>query len=108
MHTVTLADGMPPSEYRRKAWQEIEAYNVAVLVRSQATSAKQTDEGFAVTDSKGTTHNSRKLILASGVKDIYPDIPGTSAGSGSRTAVTNLQVSRNSGARALYTAPSAM
>ncbi|PTM96951.1 NAD(P)/FAD-dependent oxidoreductase [Streptomyces sp. VMFN-G11Ma] len=70
-------DGMPPAEFLAIGREEIARYGVE-LVRDRAVDASR--EGahgdFAVTLAGGRTVRSRALVIATGLKDELPDVPG--------------------------------
>jgi|SRR5690242_10701300 len=83
MHTVASRDHHDPYSFRRTAREQIEArYDTVWFQHATITHAtkKQIGEdnydGFEVRDSNDKTYLGKKLILATGSKDIMPDIPG--------------------------------
>lgn len=83
MHTVASRDHEDPYSFRRTAREQIEArYDTVWFQHATITHAtkKQIGEdhydGFEVRDSNDKTYLGKKLILATGSKDIMPDIPG--------------------------------
>jgi thioredoxin reductase len=83
MHTVASRDHQDPYVFRRTAREQIESrYDTVWFQHANITHATKAQigeekyEGFEVRDSKGQTYSGKKLILASGSKDIMPDIPG--------------------------------
>ena len=51
-------------------YESVKIYNVAI------ETVKKIDDGFQAVDAHGKSWSGRKLILASGVEDIMPDIDG--------------------------------
>ncbi|GLA09921.1 hypothetical protein AnigIFM60653_000862 [Aspergillus niger] len=82
MHNVLRHDGEKPSLYRAQAVQEImDKYDTVCFFDREiiSASARKTDQDyprFQVTDRAGRTWIGRKLIIASGIKDVFPDIEG--------------------------------
>jgi thioredoxin reductase len=83
MHTVASHDHEDPYVFRSTARHQIESrYDTIWFQKAnivEATKKKIGEEqydGFEVKDSKGQRFEGRKLILATGSKDIYPDITG--------------------------------
>ena len=82
MHTVLSRDGWEPSEFRRIAKNQIiDKYKTIEFVNTElvmAEKAQVTDdyEGFKVRNERGQTWQGRKLILATGSKDILPPMEG--------------------------------
>lgn len=73
VHGFLTRDGMPPRELLRLGRAEAATYGVAFL-DARATAISRTDEGFAV-DAEGQ-HRARRLVVATGLVDHLPDIPG--------------------------------
>ncbi|MFG2797096.1 NAD(P)/FAD-dependent oxidoreductase [Streptomyces pseudovenezuelae] len=65
-------DGMPPAEFLAVGREEIERYGVE-LVRDRVT---EVAPGFAVTLAGGRVAKARRLVLATGLRDELPDVPG--------------------------------
>jgi len=83
MHTVASRDHHDPSVFRSTAREQIESrYETVWYQQANITHAakksigKERYDGFEVKDSEGKTYQGRKLILATGSKDILPDIAG--------------------------------
>jgi thioredoxin reductase len=83
MHTVASRDHQDPYAFRKTAREQIESrYESIWFQKATITHATKTllgtsqYSGFEVTDSSGTTYQGRKLILATGSKDILPSIEG--------------------------------
>ncbi|MCH5674467.1 NAD(P)/FAD-dependent oxidoreductase [Streptomyces gilvus] len=67
-------DGMPPAEFLAIGREEIARYGVE-LVRDRAVDASRGD-GFAVALESGRTVAARALVVATGLKDELPAVPG--------------------------------
>ncbi|MFI2435278.1 NAD(P)/FAD-dependent oxidoreductase [Streptomyces sp. NPDC018693] len=67
-------DGMPPAEFLAVGREEIARYGVR-LVRDRAVDARR-DEDFAVTLASGRTMHARRLVVATGLRDELPEVPG--------------------------------
>lgn len=80
MHMFPTWDHKDPKEYRTAAKAELlDRYGdfVAFVDRRVTSATKDTDNGtFEVVDEMGEEWSGKKLLLATGVKDILPDIPG--------------------------------
>lgn len=79
-HNVARWDHRPPAEFRKAAREDIQRrYSTIQFEDSIIESVKKTDLGqFQVIDVNGRSWLGRKLVLATGVRDIAPDIPGYS------------------------------
>jgi thioredoxin reductase len=75
-HGFLTQDGRPPAEIIADAREQLMNYPTVELTGGTAVQAARQEEVFAVTLSDGTVHRSRRLVLATGVTDILPDIPG--------------------------------
>lgn len=69
-------DGLPPYEMLATAREKVAAYPSVRFVDSAAVEAATDDGGFAVALADGRRLTGRKLVLAFGLKDTLPDIPG--------------------------------
>lgn len=77
MHNIVTNDGRDPAEFRAIVRGELAAYD-AVEVREVAASAvaRRDDGGFATTLADGSVVESRTVVLATGLRDVMPDVPG--------------------------------
>lgn len=75
-HGVLAQDGRPGSEILAVARQQIAAYPTATFIAATANSAAAQDGAFAVATSDGQTITGKRLLLATGVVDLLPDVPG--------------------------------
>jgi thioredoxin reductase len=69
-------DGTSPQEFLGIARQELERYPTIEFRSVRVMDARQTNHGFEVICGDGTRLASRKLLLATGVLDDLPAIPG--------------------------------
>lgn len=78
MHMLPGFDHTNPATYRAAVAENITSrYNTVSIQKVTIKSVKKTEDGhFEATDSNGKVWSGKKLILASGVTDIYPDIDG--------------------------------
>lgn len=74
-HGYLTRDGMPPLEILALGRQELAAYDVA-LHDEAVTHVAPHDEGLTVTLASGSRLSGRKLLLATGVTDVLPDLAG--------------------------------
>jgi thioredoxin reductase len=76
LHGYLTRDGIPPSEFRRIAREQIAAYDSVHFQRATVTHAQRLSSGFQVTTRDGASLQSAKLLIACGVVDWVPEIPG--------------------------------
>lgn len=99
-HGFMTRDGVKPVELRRLAWRDMERYPSVALVRKrvtevlpasgsirmevgtrlhegfQAGTVSHPNERFRLKAVDGTVYEARKLLLAAGLKETLPQIPG--------------------------------
>lgn len=77
MHNMIGEDGTPPAELRARARRELTAYDT-VTVRDTAAQRIEgsATEGFRVTLADGSVERGRRVVLATGVADDLPAVPG--------------------------------
>jgi thioredoxin reductase len=77
MHGFLTRDGMPPGEFLRRARAELGPYTTVEFRDVTVTDARCTAGGrFETTLETGEVIASRKLLIATGVRDNVPEIPG--------------------------------
>lgn len=77
-HNFLTQDGSTPKEISEIAKSQVTKYDSIKFYDGLAVSGKRSNEGFEITTSKGNVFTSRKLVLATGVKDLMPNIKGFS------------------------------
>ncbi|CAE7193010.1 hypothetical protein CFE70_007109 [Pyrenophora teres f. teres 0-1] len=75
MHTVPTWDHQDPKTFRDAARKNLERYGTVDYQQVEVRTAKKLDDLFEVSGG-GKSWTGKKLILATGVEDIFPDIPG--------------------------------
>lgn len=81
-HGFLGQDGRAPGAIVATGRAEVAAYPTVAFLDGTAVSAAPHDNGFAVVLADGTTHTAARLILATGVADELPDLPGLREGWG--------------------------
>lgn len=76
MHGYLTRDGIPPREFLRIAREQLTQYDTIELRDIEVTRAECIDQRFQVTLGDATRLSTRKLLIATGVIDNLPDIPG--------------------------------
>ncbi|MBD8490910.1 NAD(P)/FAD-dependent oxidoreductase [Echinicola sp. CAU 1574] len=77
-HNFITHDGTPPLEILEKAKKQVFQYPTIHYQKGLAVDAKKNTTGFAVSTESGDQYTAKKLLIATGVKDIMPDIKGFS------------------------------
>lgn len=75
-HNFITHDGKTPAEIAQLAKKDVEKYKTVKFYNGTVAKTIKTTEGFDVEISSGEKFHAKKLILASGIKDIMPDIQG--------------------------------
>lgn len=76
-HTVLSRDHQPAPEIHRIGREQIEAYGTTKFVERRVRTAWHDDDaGFQVDDEEGEVWRGKKIILATGVRDVFADIEG--------------------------------
>ncbi|WP_141731699.1 NAD(P)/FAD-dependent oxidoreductase [Oligoflexus tunisiensis] len=78
MHYFPTRDGLPPEEFRRLFRSDLAHYPSLHLRDVSVTDLVPKEEGFEGVLADGSRVSARKIILADGVQDILPPIPGLS------------------------------
>ncbi|WP_293306118.1 NAD(P)/FAD-dependent oxidoreductase [Pedobacter sp. UBA5917] len=78
-HNFLTHDGDRPADISAVAKTEVLKYPTVKFVEGKANSAKQIAGGFIVGLEDGQSFTSRKLLLATGLKDTLPNIKGLAA-----------------------------
>ena len=68
-------DGERPERLLEKALRDLERYPTVEISPTQATGARRIGSDFAIETSEGE-RRSHRVLLATGVEDVRPDIPG--------------------------------
>jgi thioredoxin reductase len=76
VHGFLTRDGIAPQELRRLAREQLERYDTVEQRSCEVTDAAPRQGGFLVSFQDGSLAATRKLLLASGLVDLLPAIPG--------------------------------
>ena len=75
VHNFLTRDGMPPGELYALGRQEVTGYG-GEIVTGTVTAAHRDGDAFTVELADGTTYQSRRLLVTTGLADVLPDVPG--------------------------------
>ncbi len=75
-HNFLTRDGEPPAVIAAKAKEQLKEYATVSFFQDKAAYGMPYNAGFEIGTLSGKSFTARKLIFASGVKDIMPDIAG--------------------------------
>lgn len=76
VHNTLGHDGTPPAELRGGALGELTAYPTVEVRGGKVTAVARDGSGFRAELADGGTVSARRVLLATGVADQLPDIPG--------------------------------
>jgi thioredoxin reductase len=75
-HNFLTQDGKTPKEISTIARQQVEKYESVKFYEGLATIGTKTANGFEITTDASDRFTAKKLIFATGIKDMMPDING--------------------------------
>jgi thioredoxin reductase len=75
-HNFLTQDGQPPHVIAAVAREQVSKYPTVEFLNGKVKSGSKADDGFEIRTDDGSGSAARKLIFATGVKDIMPDIEG--------------------------------
>lgn len=74
-HNFITQDGKKPADIAKVALEQVLNYDTVVFKKQKALTARKTETGFEIT-TESDTFSAKKIIVATGIKDIFPDIKG--------------------------------
>jgi thioredoxin reductase len=77
-HNFITHDGKTPAEILALAKQQVQKYDTVKFHNGLATQGTKTATGFQIATQAGEIFNAKKLIFATGIKDLLPEIEGFS------------------------------
>ena len=77
-HNFLTNDGKTPGEIALLAIQQVQVYKTVQLLEETAIHAGRVEKGFEIHVSNGERFQSKKLLFATGIKDLLPGIAGIS------------------------------
>ncbi|BBH22874.1 hypothetical protein Back11_42190 [Paenibacillus baekrokdamisoli] len=75
-HGFITRDGISPSVFRRIAHEDIGKYASVAMKTDKIVEVKQEKDVFSLVTEKGERYQARKIILATGLKEILPSVNG--------------------------------
>ncbi|WP_341225382.1 NAD(P)/FAD-dependent oxidoreductase [uncultured Arcticibacterium sp.] len=77
-HNFITQDGVKPSEIASKAKAQVLKYPTVSFIEDLAIKGSKTENGFQILTKSGKPYTAKKLVFATGVKDILPVVKGFS------------------------------
>ena len=77
-HNFLTQDGVTPSEISKKAKSQVLKYDTVHFVEDKAVKGVKTNQGFQIETESGKQFEAQKVIFATGVRDLMPEIKGLS------------------------------
>lgn len=78
-HNFLTQDGKTPGEIWSLGKEQVMKYPTVKFVDDFAVSGTKTEQGFEIATQSGRVFSARKLLFATGIKDMLPEIEGLSA-----------------------------
>jgi thioredoxin reductase len=75
-HNFLTHDGIPPATISEIGRKQLTAYSTVHFHQDLANKVVRNNKGFTITTANGHTFAAKKLVLATGIKDLLPDIAG--------------------------------
>ena len=75
-HNFITQDGATPKKISQKAKSQVLKYNTVTFIEDKAIEGKKTGNTFSILTASGKKFEAKKLIFATGIKDIMPPIKG--------------------------------
>jgi thioredoxin reductase len=75
-HNFITHDGDIPAEIAALANVQVRSYNTVNFFDGLAINGAKTENGFEISVASGETFTAKKLIFATGIRDVMPDIEG--------------------------------
>lgn len=77
-HNFITQDGETPAAIAQKAKEQVLQYSTVSFIKDIAIGGEKTESGLKIVTQKGEIFTARKLIFATGIKDLMPGIKGFS------------------------------
>jgi len=77
-HNFITQDGKTPKEIAKLARQQVEKYKTVEFLTDTATNGKKVQDAFEIEIKSGKMVKAKKLVFATGITDLMPDIEGFS------------------------------
>lgn len=77
-HNFLTQDGKTPTEIATLAKKQVSMYKTVAFLNDLATKGVKSKQGFDIQVATGDVYTAKKLIFATGIYDLLPDIPGFS------------------------------
>jgi thioredoxin reductase len=78
-HNFITHDGVAPAAIAESARARVKKYDTVQFFNGLATSGVRTEYGFEISTASGEIFSTKKIIFATGIRDILPDIEGLAA-----------------------------
>ena len=75
-HNFLTNDGKTPGEIAGLAKRQVQEYDSVRFLDAWVKAGTKTDNEFELQTDSGEVFRARKLVFATGIKDLMPDIPG--------------------------------
>jgi thioredoxin reductase len=75
-HNFITQDGETPAAIAAKALEQVLKYDTVSLIKDTVINAAEVKRIFEIKTLNGSRYTSKKLLIAAGIRDILPSIPG--------------------------------
>nr|WP_245406347.1 MULTISPECIES: NAD(P)/FAD-dependent oxidoreductase [unclassified Peribacillus] len=75
-HGFITQDGVKPSEFKKRARMDVQKYPSVSIKEEQVEIIEKASDVFRIQTKGGTEYMAKKVLLATGLRDVLPEIPG--------------------------------
>ncbi|MEH6943204.1 NAD(P)/FAD-dependent oxidoreductase [Bacillus sp. JJ722] len=75
-HGFLTRDGVKPSELKKIAHEELSNYPTVILKKTEVVQISKKEKLFSIETIEGGVYSARKIIFATGIKEVLPNIEG--------------------------------
>lgn len=78
-HNFLTHDGSIPNDILQMGERQVRQYPTVEIIRDRAVKATKTETGFSIITASDNVYTSHKLVFATGIKDLLPNLEGIEA-----------------------------
>jgi len=75
-HGFITQDGVKPSEFKKRARTDVQKYRSVSIKEERVEIIEKASGVFRIQTKGGTDYMAKKVLLATGLRDVLPEIPG--------------------------------
>lgn len=75
-HGFITQDGVKPAEFKKRARMDVQKYPSVTMMEERVEYIEKNADTFKIQTKGGTVYLAKKVLLATGLRDVLPEIPG--------------------------------